>query len=162
MKVVEELRGDVPVVHACEALGVPRSSLYRARKGKSPKTSVKPRPAPARALTDEERAEVRDVLCSKEFVDQTPRDVYAGLLDRNQYLCHWRTMYRVLAEFGEVKERRDQLRHPTHPKPVLVARAPNRVWTWDIVRHEALLNRAEVKELRPLAVAAAGEKLGAV
>ncbi len=38
---------------------MPRSSLYRARQ---PKPLAKPRPTPARALSPEERAEVRQVL----------------------------------------------------------------------------------------------------
>ena len=63
-----------------------------------------------------------------------PREVYATLLDREEYLCSVRTMYRILAEHDEVRERRYQLRHPKHVKPVLVARAPNKVWSWDIIK----------------------------
>lgn len=39
-----------------------------------------------------------------------------------------------LAAEGEVRERRDQLRHPMAAKPELVAHAPNQVWSWDITQ----------------------------
>jgi putative transposase len=43
-------------------------------------------------------------------------------------------MYRILAENGEVRERRDQLRHPSYAAPELLATAPNHVWSWDITK----------------------------
>ena len=45
-----------------------------------------------------------------------------------------RAMYRVLAAAGEVRERRDQTRHPVYSAPELVATAPNQVWSWDITK----------------------------
>jgi putative transposase len=42
-------------------------------------------------------------------------------------------MYRLLEATGEVRERRDQLRHVA-PKPELLATRPNRVWSWDITK----------------------------
>src|SRR6266536_2579999 len=68
------------------------------------------------------------------FVDQAPREVYATLLDEEHYLCSWRTMNRVLENNQEVRERRDQLRHPNHARPELVATAPNQLWNWDITK----------------------------
>ena len=44
------------------------------------------------------------------------------------------TMYRILDENGQVRERRDQLRHPEYKKPELLATRPNQVWTWDITK----------------------------
>jgi putative transposase len=41
-------------------------------------------------------------------------------------------MYRLLDAADEVRERRNQLQHPTYSKPELVATAPNQVWSWDI------------------------------
>jgi putative transposase len=85
-------------------------------------------------LSEGERAEVRQTLNSQRFADQAPRQVYAALLDEGRYLCSWRTMYRVLAAHDEVRERRDQLRHPIYCKPELLASAPNQVWSWDITK----------------------------
>jgi putative transposase len=87
-----------------------------------------------RALNSEEQSEVVELLNSTRFVDQAPREVFATLLDEGQYLCSVSTMYRLLAAASQVKERRDQLRHPSYKKPELVARKPNEVWSWDITK----------------------------
>ncbi len=111
---------------------MPRSSYYwmlRARDAES-----RPRPKPARALSEEEKHEVREVLNSERFQDASPRQVWAALLDEGRYLCSWRTMYRILEEYGEVRERRNQLRHPAYQKPVLLATKPNELWSWDITK----------------------------
>jgi putative transposase len=85
-------------------------------------------------LDPEERAEVRAVLNSERFYDAAPREVYATLLDEGEYLCHWRTMYRILEAHDEVHERRNQRRHPVCIKPELRATGPNELWSWDITQ----------------------------
>jgi putative transposase len=77
---------------------------------------------------------VHDVLTSERFVDRSPAQVWATLLDEGRYLCSERTMYRVLDDRAEVRERRDQLRHPTYSKPELLAEQPNQLWSWDITK----------------------------
>ena len=67
-------------------------------------------------------------------MDCSVAEVYATLLDEGTYLCSIRTMYRILAAHGEVKERRQQRRHPTYTKPELLATAPNQLWFWDITK----------------------------
>jgi putative transposase len=131
IQTAEQLAPTVGVTTACQDLGVPCSSLYRARQ---PKEETKPRPKPSRALSEEERAEVRAVFNSERFQDCPPRQVYATLLDEQTYLCHWRTMYRILKEHHEVSERRNQLKHPRYAKPELVATGPNQLWSWDITK----------------------------
>lgn len=74
------------------------------------------------------------MLNSERFVDRSPAQIYATLLDEDRYLCSERTMYRILAERGEVRERRNQLTHPRYVKPQLLAVAPNEVWSWDITK----------------------------
>ena len=71
-------------------------------------------------------------LHSDRFIDTAPATVYATLLDEGRYHCSIRTLYRLLAAQAEVKERRNQLRHPVYQKPELLATAPNHVWSWDI------------------------------
>jgi len=128
----EELGGKEGVAQACRMLGVSRSSLYRARK---PQADPAPRPTPPRALSAEEKTLVRGVLNSERFYDSAPRQVYATLLDEDGvYLCHWRTMYRVLQEHAEVHERRKQREHPKRVKPELRATGPNQIWSWDITQ----------------------------
>jgi putative transposase len=121
----------VGIVAACAALGVSRASYYRTTAAPKPRP---PRPRPPRALDDVERAEVLAVLDSDPFADKAPAQVYAALLDTGRYLCSVRSMYRVLAAADQVRERRDQRRHPTYVKPQLEARAPNQVWSWDITK----------------------------
>jgi putative transposase len=135
MTAIEELSPVVGTAAACRSLGVPRATLYRRRRPKPPREpSAAPRPKPPRALDDQERQQVLDVLHSEPFVDKAPAEVYAALLDQGRYLCSIRTMYRILDDEQEVRERRDQLRHPTYQKPQLVATAPNQVWSWDITK----------------------------
>jgi putative transposase len=67
-------------------------------------------------------------------VDLSPAEIYATLLDEGRYLCSERTLYRVLASAQEVRERRDQCRHPRYAAPELLATGPNQLWSWDITR----------------------------
>ena len=134
MDAVEQLAPTVGVAAACRALGVARSRVYRARRRAPAAPPVAPRSRPARSLSVEEQALVRDVLNSERFQDCAPREVYATLLDEGTYLCSWRTMYRILAAHAEVRERRDQLRHPSYSKPELLATGPNQLWSWDITK----------------------------
>jgi transposase InsO family protein len=117
---------------ACDALGVPRASLYRWRHRETRQTH--PRPKSHRALGPAEQRQVLDVLRSPRFVDKSPAQVWAMMLDEMIYYCSIRTMYRLLAANSEVKERRNQLRHPNYQKPELLAEAPDQVWSWDITK----------------------------
>jgi putative transposase len=129
---------------ACHTLGVPRSSFYRNRLAlgqpdalgrTDPPNRARAVPVkPARALTQAERVVVRDLLNSERFQDCSPRQVWAALLDEGRYVCSWRTMYRILEEHDEVRERRNQLRHPVYQKPELLATKPNELWSWDITK----------------------------
>lgn len=133
MAAAEELTSGIGyTAPACAALGVPRASLYRWRRPGKPRTA--PRPTPPRALMPTERQKVLDHLRSPRFVDRSPAQVWAALLDNDIHLCSIRTMYRILAENAEVKERRNQLRHPIYQTPELMAEAPNQVWSWDITK----------------------------
>ena len=133
MQAVATLSPALGVTGACEALGVPRSRVYRARRPAAP-ASTPTEPRSARALSPAERAVVRDVLNSSRFADCAPREVYATLLDEGVYHCSWRTMYRILTDHAQVRERRDQARHPSYTKPELLATAPNQLWSWDITK----------------------------
>ncbi len=63
-----------------------------------------------------------------------PPPCRATLLDEGQYFCSIGTMYRILEQEGESRERRDQLVHPAYRKPELLATAPNQLWSWDITK----------------------------
>jgi len=136
---IGELEPLIGVRAACLATGRAQSNHYRWHR-KSPAPPCRA-PGPARpqprALDPAERLAVLDVLHEARFVDEAPATVYAKLLDEGVYLCSEPTMYRILREHGEVRERRAQATHPAKVKPELIAHAPNTVWSWDIERHEA-------------------------
>ena len=92
------------------------------------------RTVPANRLSPAERAQVVKVLDSPRFVDQPPLQVYAQLLDEDTYLCSVSSMYRILGEHHQVRERRRLARHPARVRPELVATAPGQVYSWDITK----------------------------
>lgn len=114
-------------------MGLDRSGLY-PRRSPTPTEALPPGKPHHRALSAAERQAVLDVLHEERFVDLAPAEVYATLLDEGRYLCSIRTMYRLLAANREVRERRDQARHPAYAKPELLATGPNQVWSWDITK----------------------------
>lgn len=134
MDAVEVLAPDVGTKSACKAFGISRAGLYRRRAISAAPRLVKKRCAPPRALSEPEKQDVLETLHSERFQDMAPHEVYATLLDEERYLCSIRTMYRILEENAEVKERRNQLRHPDYKKPELLATGPNQVWSWDITK----------------------------
>src|SRR4029450_7564849 len=112
-------------------LGLAVATYYRRRCARP----TPPRgPSPPRTLSAAERTTILDVLHAAPFVDLAPAQVYARLLDAGRYLCSERTMYRILAAHREVRERRDQLRHPRYAAPQLLATRPNQLWSRDITK----------------------------
>jgi len=131
MQAVDSLSPTVGVQAACAALAVPRSSRYAARQPQRQAAAGGVTPPP-NALTPVEKATVLAELNSERFADQSPYEIYPRLLDEGRYLCSLRSMYRILAENKAIRDRRNQLRHPTRPAPQVCARHPDQVWVWDI------------------------------
>ena len=129
MEAAETFSVDVGTAASCRAFGVARSSLYRRRQ--PPPTVVRIPRASHRALSDVERQEVLDLLHSQRFVDQAPAQVAEPYWTKASSA---RTMYRILDANEEVRERRNQRRHPAYPRPELLATGPNQVWSWDITK----------------------------
>ena len=134
MQAIEAVTTPGETAALCQSVGVSRASLYRRRRPAPPATPPRPRARSPRALGATERQAVLDVLHSARFVDQSPTEVHATLLEEQTYLCSPRTMYRVLAAAHEVRERRAQARHPAYAAPELVATGPKQVWSWDITK----------------------------
>jgi putative transposase len=130
MQTVQAVGPGLGVAPTCAALALSRATYYRSL---SPRSEPPPRTIP-RALSAEERGAVLEVLHEPRFVDLAPAEVYATLLDEDSYLCSERTMYRILAANREVRERRDQLRHPSYAAPELLATRPRELWSWDITK----------------------------
>src|SRR5688500_17026876 len=107
---VGELAPVVGTRAACAAVGRSWATHYRHHR-----VGAAPAPPPAmvhraqpRALSADERVQVRELLNSERFVDAAPATVYAKLLDEGRYLCSESCMYRILRAHGEVRERRRQ------------------------------------------------------
>ena len=131
MQIVVEQSQPLGVAPVCAALGIARASFYRWQRPHPVLAKVHSSP---RALRSSERQTVLEVLHKPRFVDLAPAEVYATLLDEGHYLCSERTMYRLLADNQEVRERRNQLRHPAYAAPELLATRSNEVWSWDITK----------------------------
>jgi len=132
METVREIAPRLGVSATCAALGVSSGAYYRHLHF-DPDREVT-RPSPARTLPLLERTAVMEMLHEPRFADRAPAEIYAQLLDEKRYLCSERTMYRILEENQEVRERRDQLRHPHYVAPELLATGPNQLWSWDITK----------------------------
>jgi transposase InsO family protein len=132
---IDQLTPLVGTTAALAVVGADRATWYRHHRQSPapvrPERIATPQP---RALTPVERKEIKRTLESDEFVDEAPATVYAKLLDRGTYLASISTMYRVLHEYDEVRERRRQATHPAHKKPELIATKANSVWSWDITK----------------------------
>lgn len=129
---VQEMGPRLGYASTCAALGLARATFYR--NARPPRGPRRPRNAPKQTLAPDERAAVLSVLHEERFVDLAPAEVYAQLLDEGKHLCSIRTMYRVLAENAEIRERRRQRMRPPYKKPELLATGPNQVWSWDITK----------------------------
>jgi len=117
----------------CIALGVSRATLLR-RPTVIAESFVAVQRVAVRRVSEDDRSEALVVLHSPRFVDRSPAQIVAILLDEGRYICSESTMYRLLRELGEVRERRRQAQHPEYHKPELLATAPNQCWSWDITK----------------------------
>ncbi|MFG1954265.1 transposase [Micromonospora sp. NPDC048830] len=117
---------------AARLTGIARASVVRDRLRPTPARPAR-RP-PANALSPAERDRVLQVLNSPEFVDAAPAQVYAALLDQGVYVGSIATMYRILGEHRQVRERRRLARHQSRRRPELVADGPRQVYSWDITK----------------------------
>jgi putative transposase len=141
MDAVEQLAPRIGITAACQALGVPRATYYRARSsGTTQQLQAADQPdaqgarsRSARALSDVERSSILSLLNAERFADLAPREIYATLLDEGVYVCSWPTMYRLLRESGQTHRRRDRVQ-PTYQKPELLATKPKQLWSWDITK----------------------------
>lgn len=125
---------DIALSALCDSLQISRATLYRNTGDDLQLCAANLSRGPHNAISEEERQKILEVLHSERFIDATPYNVFYTLLDEGQYIASIRTMYRVLFEAGESKDRRNQRNHRDAIKPELIATAPNEVWSWDITK----------------------------
>ena len=129
MATYRELRAAGESTRAAAGLvGVSRATATRKSRIRVVITAT----VPSNKLSVLERAKILHVVNSERFVDLAPIQIYAQLLDEGIYLCSISTIYRILAENMQVRERRRLARHPARAVPELVATGPSQVYTWDI------------------------------
>ena len=117
----------------CKYLGISVRTIQRWRKnGTADKRKGSERKIP-RKLKPEERRRIYQELCSPEYKDLNPNEIYNSLLDKWIYLASSRTFYRILKEFNAIYHRTEERKGNSKKKPdELKATAPNQVWMWDI------------------------------
>ena len=98
-KMATALRPAMGTSEACRHVGISRASYYKSRHPVVPRP--KRRRKSRRRLSEVKRAEMRAILNSDRFLDLPPRQIWATLLDEGNYVCHWRTMYRILHDYQE-------------------------------------------------------------
>ena len=119
---------------ACDALGVSRATFYRRQARHAGVNVPTALHTPPLKLTDAERDAAIEVLHCDRFMDASPATLYATLLEEGVYHCSVRTLYRILEQEGEIRERRRIVQRPHYARPELLANGPNQLWSWDITK----------------------------
>lgn len=143
MALSQDQRLPLPQV-LCAVTGLSRATVHRLMRAET--TLDTPTPATGETVTCSgprfidaaQREAIFEMMCTEEYVDLAPAEIFFRELDAGRYACSIRTMYRILKEKKAVGERRPQRRHVEYQKPELLATAPNQVWSLDITRLHAL------------------------
>ncbi len=141
-------------VKACEALGVSVRTLQRWARAGSVDRRKGSRTRPSNRLSDAERARVLAVLNEPAYCDKSPNQLVPMLADQGEYIASESTMYRLLREHNQMMHRQASAPVRRYEPTPRVATGANQVWSWDIVRHEALFDRVAVGDRHAQAVAA--------
>lgn len=119
---------------ACEVVGLSERTVERWRTeehgGRDGRAG--PHRRPAHELTEPEKAKILEVANSPEFRDKSPKQIVPMLADRGEYVASESSFYRVLREHGQLAHRGRARRASGRRPQELVARAPNKIWCWDI------------------------------
>ena len=147
---------------ACETLGITLRTYQRWNHSPSDGRPGALRPEPKHKLTQEERASIIEIVNRPEYASLPPHQIVPRLADEGVYVASESSFYRVMKNHGQLNRRGRERVHERRAPTTHLATAPNQVWCWDIVRHEALFDRMAVKDRHDPAVAAAGYKLRTV
>jgi len=126
---IENLSKYMSINKICKKVGIPKSSYYYwIGKNKESKNNNY---SPPWSLTQEEKEMILSLMNNEIYYDKSPNYIFYSLLDNGVYLC---SMYRILKEKKQSKERRKIIQHTKYEKPELLATNPNEVWSWDITK----------------------------
>jgi putative transposase len=136
----QPLPGGISQRMACDALNMNRNTVRKVLMEEhfcgplKSRDLGRTRSKQPRALSEEQRQTITEVLNSDEYVDQPPMQIYHNLLEQGIYYCSVSTMHRILRDNQMQGERRHQRPPQHHAIPRLTATKPNEVWTWDITK----------------------------
>ena len=122
---------------ACEVAGITARTLQRWQLADGLVTGDRRpdalRPAPAHALSPQERAAVLQIANAPRFAELPPARIVPMLADEGTYLASESTFARLLREQGQAQHRgRAKAPRKTRPPTTHVATAPRQVWCWDM------------------------------
>jgi putative transposase len=119
---------------ACELLGIDCRTLQRWRsKGIGEDGRAGPKTSPGNKLTPKERAKILETVNLPGHRDLSPKQLVPKLADEGIYLASESTLYRILREADQQKNReRSRSPRKRHRPKEFVATGPNQVWSWDI------------------------------
>jgi transposase InsO family protein len=121
---------------ACAALGLSLRTVQRWTRDGGVSEDRRPhaeRSTPPNALSEAERAAVREVCNSPEHASLPPSQIVPRLADQGIYIASESTFYRVLHD-DDAQHRRGRAKAPRAPTPPPshTAHGPCQVWCWDI------------------------------
>jgi putative transposase len=122
---------------ACEVGGIDARTLQRwetnggLRDGDArPRAS---RPAPAHALSAQEREQILRIANEPRFAALPPARIVPALADEGVYIASESSFSRVLRAHGQTRHRgRARAPRRVRPPSTHVATGPRQVWTWDM------------------------------
>jgi transposase InsO family protein len=122
---------------ACETAGIDVRTLQRWQAGggllSGDRRPAAIRPAPAHALTPQERERVLAVANAPRFADMPPARIVPALADEGTYIASESTFCRLLRAQGQTAHRgRSRAPAVSRPPSTHVATAPRQVWCWDM------------------------------
>jgi putative transposase len=121
---------------ACELLGLSVRTVQRwSGEGEviEDRRPSAERPTPPNALSDAERAKVREICNSPEHASLPPSQIVPRLADQGIYIASESTFYRVLrADDAQHHRGRAKAPRTPTPPPSHTADGPCQVWCWDI------------------------------
>jgi len=120
---------------ACKIIGVSLRTVQRWSRSDAPPEDRRagPNTPPKNRLTAKERKAALEIVNSPEFRDLDPETIVAILAERGKYVASASSIYRILRDQEQLKERgRSAARTPRTKPQELVAHGPREVWSWDI------------------------------
>jgi putative transposase len=129
----EAVASGAPLYKACAAVGIAPTTIARWRAQPGSEDGRRgPTTKPSNALSDEERAEVVEIMNEPQYSSMSPSTLVPLLATLGIYLASESTFYRILRAL-KLLTSRGRARQPSRRRPQeFVAVGPNQVWAWDI------------------------------